>query len=75
LPRPDRHDGLDKFQRYRANRWASGLKMLRVWIADPHAPGFCEEAERQTAVLRGADEEADALDFIEAAAAMDDGPA
>jgi hypothetical protein len=49
--------------------------MLRVWIADLHAPGFRQEAERQVAVLRGADEEADALDFIEAAAAMDDGPA
>jgi hypothetical protein len=75
LPRPVRHDGFDKFQRYRANRRASGLKMLRVWVADPHAPGFREEAERQAGLLRGADEEADALDFIEAAAMRDDGPA
>jgi hypothetical protein len=49
--------------------------MLRVWVADPHAPGFREEAERQARVLRGADEEADALNFIEAAAVRDDGRA
>jgi hypothetical protein len=49
--------------------------MLRVWVADPHAPGFREEAERQAGLLRGAGEEADALDFIEAAAVRDDGPA
>lgn len=61
-------DGLDKFRRYRAVRRARGMKLLRVWVPDPHAPGFREEAERQASLLRGAPEEREALDFIEAAA-------
>jgi hypothetical protein len=66
MPRPANHDGLDKFRRYRANRKASGMKLLRVWVPDPHAPGFRDEARRQAALLRGAQEEIEALDFIEA---------
>jgi hypothetical protein len=66
MPRPANHDGLDKFRRYRANRKASGMKLLRVWVPDPHAPGFRDEARRQAALLRGAPEEIEALDFIEA---------
>ena len=72
VPRLARTDGLDKFQRYRASRRASGMKLLRVWVPDPRAPGFQDEAHRQALVLRGALEEADALDFIEAAASWDD---
>jgi Protein of unknown function (DUF3018) len=68
LPRPASNDGLDKFQRYRANRRAGGMKLLRVWVPDPRAPGFRQEAERQAMLLRNAPEERDALDFIEAAA-------
>lgn len=36
--------------------------------AVPRAPGFQAEAHRQALLLRGAPEEAEALDFIEAAA-------
>ena len=68
MPRTARADGFDKFQRYRASRRASGMKLLRVWVPDPHAPGFREEAQRQALLLRGASEELDMLDFIEAAA-------
>jgi hypothetical protein len=68
MPRPARTDGLDKFQRYRATRRARGMKLLRIWVPDPHASGFREEAERQANLLRGAPEERDALDFIETAA-------
>jgi hypothetical protein len=69
MPPPARtDDGLDKFQRYRASRRAHGMKLLRVWVPDPQAPGFREEALRQASLLRGAPEEREALDFIEAAA-------
>jgi hypothetical protein len=66
MPRPASTDGLDKFQGYRANRRASGMKLLRVWVPDPSAPGFRQEAERQARLLRDAPEEHDALDFIHA---------
>jgi Protein of unknown function (DUF3018) len=72
MPRPGRNDGLDKFQRYRATRRARGMKLLRIWVPDPHAPGFRKEAERQANLLRGAPEEREALDFIVAAADPDD---
>jgi hypothetical protein len=68
MPRPARHDGLDKFRRYRATRRASGMKLLRVWVPDPQAPGFRTEARRQAMLLQGAPEEQEALDFIEAVA-------
>ncbi len=64
MPRPVAQDGLDKFSRYRASRRARGMKLLRVWVPDPAAPGFRQEARRQAAVLRGAPEQEDALDFI-----------
>lgn len=68
MPRPAKTDGLDKFRRYRATRRTQGMKLLRVWVPDPRAPGFRAEAQRQAALLRGAREEREALDFIEAAA-------
>ncbi len=68
MPRTANHDGLDKFQRYRAARRAKGMKLLRVWVPDPRAPGFREEAQRQALLLRDAPEERDALNFIEAMA-------
>lgn len=68
MVRPRKEDGLTKFQRYRAARKAGSMKLVRVWVPDPQAPGFAAEAKRQAAALAGADEEADALDFIEKAA-------
>ncbi|MDR3576838.1 MAG: antitoxin MazE family protein [Anaerolineaceae bacterium] len=69
MPRPAAHDGLSKFQRYRETRKKAGMKLLRIWVPDPHAPGFAEEVARQAKLLKGAPEELEALDFIEAAAA------
>ncbi len=68
MPRPAPNDGLDKFQRYREARKTNGMKLLRIWVPDPRAPGFREEAERQARLLRGKPEELESLDFIEAAA-------
>ena len=71
MPRAPLHDGLTKFQRYRQRRVRQGMKLLRLWVPDPAAPGFADEVRRQVLLLRGAREEQDALDFIEAAAATD----
>jgi hypothetical protein len=68
MPRPASTDGLDKFQRYRTIQRSRGMKLLRVWVPDPRAPGFREEAHRQALLLRGTPEESEALDFIEAVA-------
>jgi len=44
------------------------MKLLRIWVPDPNAPGFAEEVRRQAALLRDAAEEDEILEFIEAAA-------
>lgn len=69
MPRMASRDGLDKFTRYRANRRARGMRLLRVWLPDPRLPGFREEARRQAALLRSAPEEIEILQFLDAAAA------
>lgn len=55
-------------------RKAKGMKQGRIWMPNPRAPGFREKAERQTALLRGAPEESETLDFIETAMADLDDP-
>lgn len=69
MPRAKRaaKDGLSKFQRYRRTQLNKGMKLLRVWVPDPHKPEFAKEAERQAKLLRGRVEEKEALAFIEAA--------
>ncbi len=57
----------DKYKRYRQRMKARGLKEVRLWVYDPDAPGFAEEMARQAALLRDAIEEAEVMDFIEAA--------
>jgi len=68
LVRKMANDGLNKFKRYRISKQAKGMKLLRPSVPDPTAPGFAQEARRQAALLRGAPEETEALNFIEAVA-------
>jgi hypothetical protein len=69
MPRIKRASGdeLSKFQRYRRTQIGKGMKLLRIWVPDPHRPEFAREAERQAKLLRGRAEEKEALAFIEAA--------
>ena len=66
MPRVAPSDGHDKFSRYRDTKRRQGLKMIRLWVPDPAAPGFRAEAERQAQILRGAPEEQEVLTDIEA---------
>jgi hypothetical protein len=68
MPRVARKDGLDKFRRYRASQKQRGMKLVRLWVPDPKAPGFRRRARRQAQLLKGAEEEREALEFIDAAA-------
>jgi len=60
---PNTHQ--DKFSRYRQRMKASGMRQMHIWVPDVNRPGFAAEVRRQVALLRGAPEERDALDFIE----------
>ena len=57
-------------RRYRASQKRRGMKLVRLWVPDPKAPGF----RRQALLLRGALEEREALDCIEAVAALATSP-
>lgn len=74
MPRVAPKDGHDKFSRYRATKRRQGMKLLRIWVPDPTAPGFAEEAERQAKLLRGHPSEREAMEFIEAVLADMDLP-
>lgn len=61
----------DKFSRYRAAKRAKGLREVRMWVPDVSSPEFKAQAKREATILRGAPEELEALDFIEATMAED----
>jgi hypothetical protein len=42
------------------------MKLVRIWIPDPHAPEIAACARREAEALRGAADEQEVLDFIEA---------
>jgi hypothetical protein len=64
---------MDKFRRYRAAQKQRGMRLVRLWVPDPRTPGFRREARRQARSLRRADEELEALAFIEAVADWSEG--
>lgn len=43
------------------------MKLARIWIPDPRSPEIAERALREAESLRGAPDEQEVLDFIEAA--------
>ena len=67
MARPTRHDGLGQLRRSRTDRKVAGMRLVRIWVPDTDTPAFAVAAHREAEVLRGAPEEQEALDFIEAA--------
>ena len=56
---------LDKVRRYRDSLRRQGLRPLQIWVPDTRAPGFDEEARRQSRAVAAAREDRDVNDFIE----------
>jgi hypothetical protein len=56
----------ERTEAYRARMRALGLRPVQIWVPDTSRPGFAEEVRRQVDLLRGAPEEEEAMDFIEA---------
>lgn len=54
-------------------RLSDSLRQQRARVPDTHASEFQNEVRRQAAMLRGAPEEVEALDFIGAVADLNDG--
>jgi hypothetical protein len=46
-----------KMQRYRERLRAAGLRPVQVWVPDTTAPGFADEARRQSILVSRSPEE------------------
>jgi len=56
---------LDKVRRYRESMRRQGLRPLQIWVPDTRAPGFDEEARRQSRAVAATREDREVNDFIE----------
>lgn len=45
---------------------AQGLRPVQIWVPDVRAPGFADEAHRQSVMVGAADRQGNDQDFIEA---------
>ena len=50
---------------HRAEMRASGLRAIEIWVPDTRAPGFAEEARRQSLLVAAESDFDDMMDFIE----------
>jgi len=46
-----------------------GLRPIQIWVPDVHAPGFAEEAHRQSLAVANSPHAKDDQDFVDAASA------
>ena len=50
---------------HRAEMRASGLRLIEIWVPDTSAPGFAQEARRQSLLVAAESDFDDVMDFIE----------
>lgn len=58
--------------RHREKLRAQGLRPIQIWVPDTSAPGFAEEARRQSLAIRHSPEETEIMDWLEAVSAWPD---
>jgi len=58
----------ERVQKHRAGLRAAGLRPVQIWVPDTRSSGFANECRRQSLVLQGDPQEADILNWLEAAA-------
>ena len=50
---------------HRAQLRARGLRPIQIWVPDTRAPGFAEEARRQSLLVAAESDFDDMMDFME----------
>jgi hypothetical protein len=50
---------------HRAELRRRGLRPIQIWVPDTRAPGFAEEARRQSRLVAAEDDFDEVMDFIE----------
>ncbi len=58
----------ERVQKHRAGLRASGLRPVQIWVPDTRSSDFANECRRQSLALQGDPQEADILNWLEAAA-------
>jgi hypothetical protein len=58
---------------HRAELRKRGLRPIQIWVPDTRAPGFAEEARRQSRLVDADDEFEDVMGFIERNSAWPEG--
>ena len=64
--------GSERARRHRARLRRSGLRPIQIWVPDTRRAGFAEECRRQSVLLANDPGEREVLDWIDAAADIDD---
>ena len=62
----------EKMRDYRQRLRKAGMRPLQIWVPDVSAPDFAAKARRQSQRVSNSRSEREALDFIEAAASLDE---
>ncbi len=62
----------DRVRKHRAGLAAAGLRPVQVWVPDTRRSGFAEECRRESRMLRDDSLERDTLEWLSAAADLDD---
>ena len=68
-----RKTAAEKVRRHRARLRQRGLRPVQIWVSDTHAPGFAEEARRQSLAVAGSSHADDDQAFIDAVSEFDEG--
>jgi hypothetical protein len=58
----------ERVQKHRAGLRAAGLRPVQIWVPDTRSSDFANECRRQSLALQGDSQEADILNWLEAAA-------
>jgi len=57
---------------HRAELRRQGLRPIQIWVPDTRAPGFAEEARRQSRLVAAEDDFDEVMDFIERVSVFDE---
>ena len=58
----------ERVQKHRAGLRSAGLRPVQIWVPDTRSSGFANECRRQSLALQDDPQEADILNWLEAAA-------
>ena len=61
-----RKSSREKVRAYRQRLRRQGLRPIQIWVPDVHAPGFAEEARRQSLAVANSPGEKDDQAFVDA---------